>query len=225
MLAVMLKIGQIEYDGTLKAILPWVVEQVNRQGAGHWVARLLRDLGDDADRVALGVLGRLGQEAREELLVHCANACGPLLTRKANEALARKYGPCVSVGALWMERDEGLYLQLRQVRVAGDSLPGQLLSQRVNPLLRMLAAAVGNDADSLESALLGFFGQRENRRRLLKELQGVLDQHGLGLRLEDLDLAREPDESPFPFRQDTALKDDLKIALVDAVAGYLKAMK
>lgn len=219
----MLKIGSIDYEETLEAIFPRVVEQMNHQGTDHWAARLIRNLGDDVKTVALGVFSRLPIEMKDELLVHCVNAYGQVLTRKANEALSRKYGPCFSIGALFMERDEGLYLQIRQIRVAYDSLPGQLLPHWMSsPARMMLAAAGGSGAGTIETFLPEFVCRKENRRRLLKEMQGILNRFGLFVYPDDLDVAQEPGESALPFRNDAVLDEKLKAGLCDAAAGYLK---
>ena len=118
MLAVMLKIIRIDYEETLKAIFPLVVEQIGQSGSSHWAVQLIRSLGENARTMALGLLGRLPEDRKDDLLVYCVNACEPVLTRKANEVLNRKYGSCFKIGALWMELDEALYLQIRHVQVA-----------------------------------------------------------------------------------------------------------
>ena len=131
MLAVMVKIGNIDYEKTLKAIFPWIAEQIRQQESDFWPARLIRSLGDDAATVALGVFSRLPKESREELLVYCVNGYGQVRARKANEALSRKFGSCFSIGMLLMERDEGIHLQIRQIRAAYNRLAEQLLPQRM----------------------------------------------------------------------------------------------
>ncbi len=224
MLAVMLKIGIIDYEETLKAVFPWIAEQLDQQGSDHWTARLIRKLGDDAKTVALGVLCRLQKEMKNDLLVYCVNQYEQVLTRKANEALSRKYGSCFKIGALFMENDEGIYLQIRQIRVAYDSLPGQLLPHWMNSLIRMVAAAGRNGAESLEAYLPEFVCQKENRQKLIKEIQGILNQQGLIVQLDDMDVAQESGESPFRFRNDAGLNEKLKAGLCDAVAGYLKEL-
>ena len=129
MLAVMLRIIRIDYEETLKAIFPLVVEQIGQSGSSHWAVQLIRSLGENARTMALGLLGRLPEDRKDDLLVYCVNACEPVLTRKANEVLNRKYGSCFKIGALWMEQDEALYLQIRHVQVAYSSLPELLYAQ------------------------------------------------------------------------------------------------
>ena len=225
MLAVMLKIGSVDYEETLKAAFPWAVEQIHRQETDHWAARIIRNLGDDAETVALGVFSRLQQGTRDDLLVHCVNMYGQALVRKANDALSRKYGSCVRIGTLFMERDEGIFLQIRGIQVDYGSLPEQLLSCRRNPLVRMAAAAAGiGGAGALEGPLLDYVRREENRLRLIGEIQDLLNRFGLMIHLDDMDVAQEPDGSPLPFRHGADLSEGLKAALCDAAAGYLKEL-
>lgn len=221
MLAIIIKIKSIDYEETLKGIFPLVTEEIGQLNSGHWVIQLIRSLGDKAQTVASGVLRRLQNDLKDELLVRCVNAYERVLTCKANDELNKRYGSCFKIGALLMERDEGLYLQIRQVQVAYVSLP-DLLFGHANPLLRMVEAAAGRIGyGSFEATALELIRQNESKRKLLSGIQTFLNQNGIIVQLEDMDVAEEPGVSFPSFRTDFVLNENLTTALCGALAGYL----
>ncbi len=215
MLAVMFKIQHIDYEETLKALFPLVAERMGQPGC--FASQLIRSLGENARPLALGVLSRLRDDRKDDLLVHCVNAYEQVLTRRANEELNRNFGSCFRFGAMWMERDEALFLQIRHVQVAYGSL-SELLGAPANPLLRMVGAAGGHE--SLEAAALERIRQKETRQKLLGGIQTFLNRHGIILQVEDMDVVQESGDTPPDF-PDCPMNEQLKTALCDALAGYL----
>lgn len=221
MLAVMIKIKSIDYEETLKGIFPLVAEEIGRLNSNHWVIQLIRSLGDKAQTVASGVLRRLQNYLKDELLVRCVNANERALICKANDELKKRYGSCFKIGALLMERDDGLFLQIRQVQVAFGGL-SDLLSGQANPLLRMVEAVAGRSGyGSFEARALEMIRQNESKRKLLTGIQSFLNRNGIIVQLEDMDVAEEPGETSPNFRTDFVLNENLTTALCDALAGYL----
>ena len=120
-----------------------------------------------------------------------------------------------------MERDEGLFLQIRQVQVAYGGLPDLLFGQ-ANPLLRIVEAAAHRIGyGSFEATALELIRQNESKRKLLTGIQTFLNRNGIIVQLEDMDVAEEPGDASPSFRTDFVLNESLTTALCDALADYL----
>ena len=120
-----------------------------------------------------------------------------------------------------MERDEGLFLQIRQVQADYGGL-SDLLFGHANPLLRMVEAVAGRSGyGSFEARALEMIRQNESKRKLLTGIQSFLNRNGIIVQLEDMDVAEEPGGSSLSFRTDFVLNENLTTALCNALADYL----
>lgn len=124
MLSIRIKINSIDYENTFQQIFPMVRKKIEGMELKNMLIRLFQKLDNDALPVLLGIMHRLPEETKNELLVLCLNTYAPKLGEKLNEELSNdEWGKNFTVGRLWIEQDgHDLFVQINQVEVEYKSL-------------------------------------------------------------------------------------------------------
>ena len=79
MLTATIKIRSIDYESTFHQIFPILSEEIKSWTSRNMIVRLFQQLGDAALPVSIGVMHRIPEDTKNELLVRLLNAYAPEL--------------------------------------------------------------------------------------------------------------------------------------------------
>lgn len=235
MLSASIKISNIDYEKTFQQIFPMVKARIHAMESKNMLIRLFQKLDDAALPVLSGVMFRLPEETKHELLVHCLNTYSARLRDKLNEEFANDtWGKCFTVGSLWLEqRDRDVFLQIGQIEADYKALLDMdLVSEKLDDwlggfsgLAKMGAKlAVTLAPDALERKGLEILWKEDNKQRLMRIAKRTLDQHGFFMDLADIRLMLETEEPVNTVEGEArlVLTEGLETEILDALSGYLK---
>ncbi len=233
MLAVTLTIGHIDYESTIRHIFPVVIEKLPLKDSRSMLGRLFYQLGDAALPVLTGLLSRLSEDTKNELLVRALNAYAPVLKERLNEELQKdQWGQCFSFGTILVEKRDGILLNIGQISVNYHVLLNQeqvqgVIQKRFGRWGSLVKSVVDAGTvfakNTTERIGLELLLKEENKERLLKLVRGALDKYGILIEVEEIQIMEEGDE------QDTAevtqpftLTEKMEEDIIGALAGYLR---
>ena len=235
MLSARIKISKIGYEETFRQIFPIVKEKVNDMENENLLIQLFKKLDDAALPVLLGILFRLPEKTKNELLVLCLNAYAPKLNEKLNEQLINdEWGKYFEVGSLSITQEmDGLFLQIGQIKADYRALlDTEPVTQKLDGFLGSFARtgakmAVTIAPAALEKKGLALIWKEENKKKLMVIAKKTLDKYGIFVDLMDIDLAQETVKTVNLIEEDhrdghLKLTKELEHDVLDALAGYLK---
>ena len=84
-----LTVENINFEKTISALMPGILQKCRKISKPNLVLRMLLEMEDDALTVLLGIMQRLSEDAKVELLCQLMNGYGEVLTEKFNEYLKK----------------------------------------------------------------------------------------------------------------------------------------
>lgn len=223
MLAANITIKNIDYEKTLEGIFPLLKEKLAEKESSHMTIRLFQKLEDAALPIALNIMNRLSDETKTELMVTILNTYSDQIRDKLNEKLeAHDIGKYLHMGEVSIApRDGVLYLWLGKVKADYGNLLRALVPNRLVIFGALAGAFAG---ERLEEYALKFLWNDDNKQRVMDLAKDVLEQHGIMMELEDIQLMKDTSESVEVLEEEKHLQltDEMEMQILDALAGYLK---
>lgn len=153
---------------------------------------------------------------------------------KLNEELKKdRQGQCLEIGGIFIQQQNAIFLQLRQIKVDyqtllnNDQISGVMdeyfggFSILAKTAARMATILAPN---TVEKRGLDLLQREENKAHLLNLIKGALYRHGIKLELDEIQLMRNEDgsadaiESNRPFTLSEKMENDIILAF----ANYLR---
>lgn len=220
MITANIKIVNIEYEKTLQQLFPIIRERLGAVESTDLIIRLFQKLDDAALPVLLGIMDRLPERTRNELLAICLDTYSDKLCEKLNEELAKHpYGRFLQAGSVSVERQgEALYLWISQVQVDYKGLVKEKMGGTVGGIASLLVG------EKMEKMALELLWTEESRGKLIELLQGTLDKYGFAMGLADFQMMQDHEtyEDFVEAEKHLILTDELETDILDALAGYLR---
>lgn len=250
-------IKDIQYERSFESLFPMGIEKCRKIDHPNLVVRFLLKMGDASMTAALGILDLADKRSKNELLCGLVNLYCREIQATLNMLLqGDELGKNIQIGDIYMVSDyEGhLSFRGRNIQVDYSSLAkndtvrqkigdyaseivkkskfggGELL-QRIAAGGASLAAEVAAEIapQEVEKKVLSIMNRAENKSRLLKMTEQVLEDKGLCLKLEDFIFVQE-DAQDIQDGVDRISEKERKLelspeteeGLLDAVVGYLK---
>ena len=85
MFDISITVENINFEKTISALMPGILQKCRKISKPNLVLRMLLEMEDDALTVLLGIMQRLSEDAKVELLCQLMNGYGEVLTEKFNE--------------------------------------------------------------------------------------------------------------------------------------------
>lgn len=234
MLLARIKISNINYEKTFRAIFPLVKEKVAAMESKNMMIRLFQKLDDAALPVLLGVMCRLPEKTKNELLVHCINTYAIILRDKLNEELKNDtWGRLFLVGDMRLVcQDNDFFLGIDKIEVDYKSLLEiDAVNEKLNGFFGKFAGVVKTGTkmavtlapDALEKKGLEILWKEENKQKLMAIAKRTLDMYGIVMSLDDIQLMQDKEETTDAVGGEMHLNLTGKMEedLLDALAGYL----
>ncbi|MEY8426616.1 hypothetical protein AALA00_02625 [Lachnospiraceae bacterium 46-15] len=247
MFDIRITIGTIGYEQTMTALFPAVLEKCQGIQNPNLLLRLFLELGEDALQVLLGVMERLPEGAKQELLCQCMNAYRTVLTEKLNEYLQTDvWGRNFVIRSMYIEFTgeglelvgEGVSVDLRALLESertqekiheaaaafiGSGSIGKIFGSCAGSMLKQAAKAVPEETEKLGLKLL----QREDvKNKLMGLAQAALEKRGLDLELKSLSFLTVCDADVIQDNRAVPgtlqIPPELEEELIKALAGYLR---
>lgn len=201
MLDIRMKLARIDYQSSIEALLPHIVEHCGAKSAPNDLDRLLAGLGKEAVPAALSLLKELDQDQKDSMVVWLIAAHEERLRASANRRLVNLFGgPVVKIGQFGCDDLPGASLTLLASQVEID-YPALLASPVVGEgidrlgeksgLLKgaaKMAVRMGSllPASTLEGQALSLLNSPSLRKQLLSVLQDGVAQAGLRVEVEEV---------------------------------------
>ena len=257
MINVEIVIKDIQYEKSFEKLFPMGIEKCKKMENPNLAVRFLLKMGDASMTAALGILNLADERSKNELLCGLTNLYCQEIQSALNVFLQEdELGKNIQIGNIYMVSDdeECLSFKGRNIWVNYSSLAkndivrqkiGDYASERVKKskfgesrlLQRIaaggacLAAEVATEIvpQEVEKKVLSIMNKAENKDRLLKMAERVLEDKGLYLKLEDFMFVQE-DAQEIQYSMDEesererkfVLSPETEEGLLDAVVGYLK---
>ena len=246
MLHAKLTIRSIDFEKTVRALFPTVLNKLADKKADSPLGGMIRSLGGDAEALVLDFLAKTPASLLRELICQGADSYPHLIAGKVNGILKKSdLGSAVTVGRIRLEpAGEGLTVYADNVDAdlrsllttpsvqakissvvsakAGDGMVGRLAVKAVESIL----SAIGSmDADKAEGKGVELLKRPELKNRLLSMVGSKLLNKGIFAELGDLELSCGPavrglSDTPDALRLD----DDLTRRLTAAASAYLRGL-
>lgn len=220
MLSANIKISNMNYEKTFQQVFPVVKDKIGSMESKNMVIRLFQKLDDAALPVLLGVMTRLPEDTKNELLVQCLNVYSHKIREKLNEELVKNaFGKHLNIGCVSAVRgNENLYLWIGQVKVNYKALVKEKLGGKFGGMVGSLPI------EKLEKMGIELLWTDENKQKLMKLAKSTLDKYGFVMELDDIQLVQEKEEPVEAIEGETHLElsDKMETDILDALAGYLK---
>lgn len=247
MFDIRITVENINFEKTISSLMPAVLQKCREISRPNLVIRMLLELEDDALTVLLGIMQRLPEDAKVDLLCQLMNGNEKVLTEKFNEYLQKDmWGRNFRFERIYIEkRNSGIELVGRSVEIdyvellaneelcetisdkaagfVGFGRFGKILARQAGNVLKTVVGAAPEEAEKFGLKLL----QREDmKKRFLKLAQNVLDQRGLEMELKSLFLEQpEKEEIILENNLETIeFSNQLEEELVKALAGYVRSV-
>lgn len=250
-------IKDIQYEKSFENLFPMGMEKCKKMENPNLAVRFLLKMGDASMTAALGILNLADERSKNELLCGLANLYSREIQSALNVFLqGDELGKNIRIGDIYMVSDDERRLSFRgrNIRVdysgivkndtvrqkIGDyaseivkksKFGGGELLQRIAAGGASLAAEVAAEIapQEVEKKVLSIMNKAENKGRLLKMTEQVLEDKGLCLKLEDFIFVQENAQEI----QDSVdgksekgkkfeLSQETEEGLLNAVVGYLK---
>ena len=220
MLSADIKISNIDYEKTFRQVFPVIRDRLGSMESPNMVIRLFQKLDDAALPVFLGVMIRLPEETKNELLVQCLNAYSLKIKEKLNEELVKStFGKYLTLGYVSAVRENNnLYLWIGQVKIDYKALVKEKLGGGLG------GVAAFFPIERLEKMGMELLWTDENKQKLMKLAKSTLDKYGFTMELDDIQLVQDKEEPVDTVECEVHLElsDEVETDILDALAGYLK---
>lgn len=220
MLSISIEISNIDYEKTFRQVFPVVKDKIGSMESKNLVIRLFQKLDDAALPVLLGVMMRLPEDTKNELLVQCLNAHSCKIKEKLNEELVKSaYGKHLTVGCVSAVcRNDNVYLWIGQAKVNYKTLVKEKVGGKLGGIVASLPI------EKLEKMGIELLWTDENKLKLMKLAKSTLDKYGFAMELDDIQLVQEKEEPVDAVEGEIHLElsDKMETDILDALAGYLK---
>jgi len=232
MLVAAIKIRSIDYESTFQQIFPILSEEIMLWNSKDMIVRLFQQLGDAALPVLIGVMYRIPEDTKNELLVCGLNAYAPKLRDKLNQEFKKdKWGQFFEIGTIFIDQQTEILLNIGQIKV---NYPALLNNDQVNSAINErlgIFSGLAKKAVNITTALvpdtkiekmgLDLLWREENKVRLMNLIRSALSTHGIKLELSEIQLMQDEDvpedviESNQPFTLTEKMQNDIICALAD----------
>lgn len=227
-------ISDIDYEKSFANLFPVGLEKCREMEKPNLAIRFLLKMGDASMEAALGILNRMDEKSKGELLCGLVNLYCREIQSALNALLQKdELGRNIYIGDIYMAQDaEGrLSLVGGNIKIDyGSLLKNDTVKQKIGDFagnairktmfggsdaLRKVVEetagsvaefAVGVAPDMAEKKALSVISGEENKNRLLHMAEQVLGEKGLCVNLEDFALIQEP----FPGIQGEVIVKDAK---------------
>lgn len=220
MLSVNIKIVNIEYEKTFQQIFPVLKEKLGSIESENMIIRLFQKLDDSALPVLLGIMNRLPESTKNELLAICLNTYSGKLCEKLNEELFKHpYGKFLKTGRISITQErEALYLWIGQVQVDYKGIVKEKMTGKLGGIASVFAG------ERLEKLALEFLWTEESKKKLIELAQTTVEKYGFAMGLADIQMMQDREEYVDFIEAEEHLKltDRMETDILDALAGYLK---
>lgn len=216
----------VQYEQTLSALFPALMEKLNRQQEPTLPVLLLQKLGARSEKAALAILARLDAQSKNGLLLCVFQSLRPQLETKL-KALLAKGGYGIDFSDLSVTQGEpGQFLCcFHQV-----SVDYQTLSERLPELAHQrrgmgLAAAATGLLGSLgmgDSAVAALLKTDAARRAVANVLEQALRKNGVMVDVTGCEVFKtDTGLAAMPVPETLTLPPGVMESLADAIAGYV----
>lgn len=247
MFDISITVENINFEKTISALMPGILQKCRKISKPNLVLRMLLEMEDDALTVLLGIMQRLSEDAKVELLCQLMNGYGEVLTEKFNEYLKkdalgrnlrfqsiymRKRNNGVELVGCGVQIDYVALLDQEEVRekindkaadFVGFGKFGKILARQAGNVLK---TAVGTAPEEAEKFGLKLLQREEIKERLLKLAQDVLGQKGMEMELKSLFLEQTEEEGIILENNSGTIEisPELELELIKALAGYVRSV-
>lgn len=220
MIAVNIKIVDINYERTFQQIFPILKEKLGAVESKNLLIRLFQKLDNAALPVLLGIMERLPADTKDELLAMCLNTYSGRICEMLNVELAKHpYGKFLKIG--WVsavQEREALYLRIWQIKVDYKGLVKEKVTGKMGQVASLLVG------EKLEKLALELLWTEESRQKLIELAQDALGKYGFAMGLADIRMMKDTEEYGDFIEEEAHLKltDGMETDILDALAGYLR---
>lgn len=234
MLTAAIKIRNIDYENTFQHIFPAVLEKIMSLNSKNMIVRLFQQMGDAALPVLISLLYRIPEDTKRELLVRGLNAYAPVLRDKLNDEFMKdKWGQCFQIGTIFMDQQNGLLLNIGQIKVDylamlnNDQVSG-VINERLGRFSQLAKAAAGMATalapNAIEKKGLDLLWKEENKTRLTDLIKNALYKHGIRIELDEIQLMQDEfvPKNVIEAKQPFILTEKMENDMICALADYLR---
>lgn len=252
MLQIKLTLGDIDYEAVVKMVYPTLLRKIYTTPSRNPLYRLIRELGEDGEKVLVALMEKLPEDAKNQLVCHCLSSFGTTLAGKLNEYLREDtWGKAFVLDSFTAELDNGkLVLTARNVqadfkailkeasesknlekiagRVVGNGLLGAFAAKAAAKVAEQAVQATEAMApEELEAAGIALLNKDSVQKKLMDVIANALTRKNIPLTIEEInvesfDLAVLPDEDTQGLLN---LPEELEDALIKALADFLREME
>ncbi len=220
MISVNIKVVNIEYEKTFQQVFPLLKEKLSMMQSKNLLIRLFQKLDDAALPVLLGIMERLPEGTKDELLAMCLNTYSGRICEMLNAELAKHpYGKFLKIGwvSIVQER-EARYLRIGQIQVDYKGLVKEKVTGKMGQVASLLVG------EKLEKLALELLWTEESRQKLIELAQDALGKYGFAMGLADIQMMKDTEEYGDFSEEEAHLKltDGMETDILDALAGYLR---
>lgn len=252
MLQIKLTLTDINYEAVVKMVYPTLLRKISETPSRNLLVRLIRELGEDGEKVLVALTEKLPQNAKDQLVCHCLCSFGTTLAAKLNEYLREDtWGKAFVLDSFTAELDDGsLALTARNVqvdfkailmeasesknlekiagRVVGNGLLGAFAAKAAVKVAEQAAQAIeAMPQEELEAAGIALLNKDSVQKKLMDVIRNALAKKKIPLTIEEIsaesfDLVVLPDENAQNLLD---LPEELEDALIKALADFLREME
>lgn len=252
MLQMKLTLKDIDYESVMKMVYPTLLRKISGTPSRNLLFRLIRELGEDGEKVLVALMEKLPQDAKNQLVCHCLSSFGVTLAGKLNEYLREDtWGKAFVLDSCTAELDNGrLVLTARNVQTdfkailkeASESKNLEKIAGRVvgnGPLGAFAARAAAKVAEQaaqateamtpeeLETAGIALLNKDSVQKKLMDVITKALTKKNIPLTIAELSVEScnfvVLPEGNVPSTLN--LPEDLENALIKALADFLREMQ
>lgn len=252
MLQMKLTLKDINYEAVVKMVYPTLLRKISETPSRNLLVRLIRELGEDGEKVLVALTEKLPQNAKDQLVCHCLSSFGTTLAAKLNEYLREDtWGKAFVLDSFTAELDNGrLILTARNVqvdfkailmeasesknlekiagRVVGNGLLGAFAAKAAAKVAEQAVQAIeAMPQEELEAAGIALLNKDSVQKKLMGVITKALVKKKIPLTIEEIsvesfDLVVLPDENAQNLLD---LPEELEDALIKALADFLREME
>lgn len=240
MLDIRLELARVDHRRCVEVLLPLLVEHCAAKTEPNELDRFLAALGPDAAPAACALLGEMGTDEKDGLVVWLVSAHEERLRNAANRHLAELVNaPIIRIGRLSALDRPGTRLALlaSQVQIDYPALLHSPLVEdgieqigRENSVLKSaarLAVQMGMhlSSESLEKQCIALLNSAKVKERLMSVMQDALRQEGLDITVADMVVERSAANALDASGAAGAIADDYAAKLMGALRAKAAALR
>lgn len=220
MISVNIKVVDIEYERTFQQIFPLLKEKLGAVESNNLFIRLFQKLDDAALPVLLGIMERLPESTKDEILAACLNTYSGRICMALNaELLKHSYGKFLKTGRVSIVQEENaLYFWIIQIQVDYKGLVREKITGKMGGIASLFVG------EKLEKLALELLWTEENKQKLIKLAQAALGKYGFVMGLADIQMTKDMERyvESIETEEHLLLTDEMEMDILDALAGYLR---